>query len=234
MPWGAGAAALLRCDAEAGLSAGAPAVASSVLAGASRVLAALEDHGFAFAKVDPPIAYEDPNEHVLNLRLHVETGPSVTIGEIQIAGLKRVQESLLRKRLKVHTGDLYSAARVEQARKDLFGLGVFAAVSVKLGETPDLGRVSVTFLVQERPRHAVGLRAAYSSDLGGSGGVSWSDRNLFGNAEQLNLAASVINIGGDDATGVGYDLSAKLVVPEVGHRDQSLQFAVGAKDASLP
>ena len=69
--------------------------------------------------------------------------------------------------------------------------------------------------------------------MGGSGGVTWTDRNVFGNAEQLTVAASIINLGGSDTTGVGYDTSAKLLLPEFGRRDQSLQFAVGALKQSL-
>jgi translocation and assembly module TamA len=88
--------------------------------------------------------------------------------------------------------------------------------------------VPVTFVVTERKRHAVSLTAAFSSDLGGSGGVTWSDRNVFGNAEQLNIAASIINLGGSDTNGVGYDVTAKYLIPDFGHRDQSLQFSVGA------
>jgi translocation and assembly module TamA len=90
------------------------------------------------------------------------------------------------------------------------------------------GGVPVTFVVTERKRHAVSLTAAFSSDLGGSGGVTWSDRNVFGNAEQLNVAASIINLGGSDTNGVGYDVTAKFILPDFGHRDQSLQFSVGA------
>jgi len=33
---------------------------------------------------------------------------------------------------------------------------------------------------------------------------------VFGNAEQLTFAASVINLGGSDTTGTGYDTSVKL------------------------
>ena len=54
--------------------------------------------------------------------------------------------------------------------------------------------------MSERPRHAVSLSAGYSSDLGGSAGVTWSDRNVRGNGEQLNLSATVINLGGTAAT----------------------------------
>ena len=52
----------------------------------ARLLTALENHGYAFAKVDPPVAHEDPDKHVLNLSFHVVTGPRVQIGEIRLRG----------------------------------------------------------------------------------------------------------------------------------------------------
>jgi translocation and assembly module TamA len=216
------------------LAPGAAAVAADVLAGGARLLTALENQGYAFAKVDPPVALEDPERHLLNLSFHVATGPRVQIGEIRFAGLKRVHEQLVRRRLLLHTGESYSALAVEKARKDLLVLGVFSSVSVQLANAPDPeGRVPITFLMRERKRHAVSFNAGYSSDLGGSAGVTWSDRNVRGNAEQLNLSAAVTNLGGTATTGIGYDLSAKYIIPEFAHRDQALQFAVGAIRQSL-
>ena len=216
------------------LSPGQPAVAAEVLAGGARLLTALDNHGYAFARVDPPVAYEDADKHVLNLSFHVVTGPHVQIGEIRFEGLQRVKERLVRRRLLLHTGEPYSALAVEHARKDLLTLGVFSTVSVRLADSPDAeGRVPVTFQMTERRRHAVSLSGGYSSDLGGSAGVSWSDRNVRGNAEQLNLSASIINLGGTASTGIGYDTSAKYIIPEFAHRDQSLQFAIGALKQSL-
>jgi translocation and assembly module TamA len=211
------------------LSPGAPAVASDVLAGGARLLTALQNQGYAFAKVDPPIAYEDPDRRVLDLNFHVVTGPAVKIGEIRFEGLRGVHESRVRQRLLLHTGERYSALMVEQARKDLLALGVFGAVTVALPEAPDAeGRVPVTFRVRERRKRAVTLTAAYSTDLGGSGGVTWADRNLSGKADQLNLSASAINLGGTATNGVGYDTSAKYLLTDFRRRDQSLQFSVGA------
>jgi translocation and assembly module TamA len=74
----------------------------------------------------------------------------------------------------------------------------------------------------------VTLNAGYSSDLGGSAGATWTDRNVLGNAQQLTFGASVINVGGSATTGVGYDTSGKFLMPEVGHRDQSLQVSIEA------
>ena len=217
-----------------GLSTGQTAVAQNVLTGAARLLTVLQEDGYAFAKVDPPVAYEAADAPVLDLKFQVSAGNKVKIGGIRIEGLQRVHERLLRSRLLLHTGDQYRPSAIERARRDLLALNVFGQVSVQVGtEADDTGGVPVTFKIRERARHAVTVSAAYSSDLGGSGGVTWTDRNVFGNAEQLSLAASVINLGGSDTTGIGYDTSAKLLIPEFGHRDQSLQFAVGAIKQSL-
>jgi translocation and assembly module TamA len=216
------------------LKTGAPAVATEVLGAGSRLLTALQEHGYAFAKVDPPVAYEDPTQPLLDVIFHVDAGQQLNIGEIHVVGLQRLHEKLVRRRLLLHTGQQYSASAVEAARKDLLGIAPLASVTVRLGTAVDAtGGVPITFDFRERPRHAVALSAAYSSDLGGSGGVTWTDRDVFGNAEQLAIAASVINLGGSAANGAGYDTSAKLTLPNFGHRDQSLQFAVGAIKQSL-
>ncbi|HEX3397236.1 MAG TPA: BamA/TamA family outer membrane protein [Steroidobacteraceae bacterium] len=212
-----------------GLSTGQPAVAGAVLAGGSRLLAALQEQGYAFAQVDPPVAYQAADAPVLDLSFHVVPGSKVNIGDIHIRGLRRVHESLVRKRLLLHTGDPYKPSVIEATRRDLLGMNVFGQVSVEVGSKADeSGGVPITFRMRERLRHAISVSAAYSSDLGGSGGATWTDRNVFGNAEQLTFAASVINLGGNDTTGIGYDTSVKYLIPDFLHRDQSLQFAVGA------
>jgi hypothetical protein len=158
----------------------------------------------------------------------------VTIGEIRIEGLKRVHEKLVRHRLTLRSGQQFSSKAIEAARRDLLALGPFAAINVEVGNAVDhTGGVPVTFDFRERKRHAVSLSAAYSTDLGGSGGVSWTDRNVFGNAEQLKISANVLNLGGSASSGIGYDTSAKFTIPDFHHRDQSLQITVGALNQSL-
>jgi translocation and assembly module TamA len=212
------------------LETGAPAVAADVLAAGDRLLTALEDQGYAFAKVDTPIAYEDPPNRVLDVQFHVETGDPVKLGEIRIRGLKKMKESVVRKRLLVHTGEPYGASKIEAARKDLLALGVFSSVSVRLGTKADTeGRVPVTFNARERAGHAVSVSGAYSSDLGGSTGVSWTKRNVSGKADSLTLSATAINLGGGTSSnGIGYDVNGKYLIPDWKQRDQSLQVAVGA------
>jgi translocation and assembly module TamA len=217
-----------------GLTVGQPAVAATVLAGGARLLTALQENGYAFAKVDAPVAFEAADAPVLDVSFHVTSGRKVNIGEIRLEGLQRVHQSLVLRRLLLHSGEQFKPSIIEHARQDLLALSVFAQVSVQIGaQADDSGGVPITFKIRERLRHAFNLSAAYSSDLGGSGGIGWSDRNVFGNAEQLTFAASVINLGGSDATGIGYDTSVKYLIPEFLRRDQSLQITLGALKQSL-
>ena len=212
-----------------GLSSGQPAVAATVLAGGAHLLSAMQEQGYAFAQVDAPVAYEAADAPVLDVSFHVVAGAKVRIGEIHVEGLQRVHESLVRRRLLLHSGEIYKPSAIEAARHDLLGMNVFSQVSVQVGSKADeSGDVPITFKLRERLRHSINLSAAYSSDLGGSGGVTWTDRNVFGNAEQLSVTANLTNLGGSDTTGTGYDTGVKYVIPDFLHRDQSLQFAVSA------
>ncbi len=216
-----------------GLSPGAPAVASEVLAAGGALQSALQDAGYAFAKVEKPIAYEKPAQRVLDLVFKVTTGPRVRIGDIRLEGLKEVHESLVRRRLLVHPGELYDAAAIEKAREDLLTLGVFTMASVQLGAADREGRAPLTFTLQEAKRYTVGVSAAYSSDLGGSLGANWSDRNVFGNAQRLDISASAINLGGSAATGLGYDAQIGYTIPDFRRRDQSLRSFLQAQRQQL-
>jgi len=221
-------------DAKLPLTTGAPAVAAQILAAGENLQTALEDQGYAFAKVDPPVAQEIPAERVLDVSFHVTAGARVNIGAIKFRGLKKMKEPFVRQRLLVHTGELYGAGKIERARKDLLALGVFTSVTVQVDEKADSnGQVPITFRVRERLLHAVSLSAAYSTDLGGSSGVTWTQRNMSGRGDSLTLGANVLNLGGTASNGVGYDVTAKYLLPEFGHRDQSLQLAVEAINQSL-
>src|ERR1700722_16993137 len=135
------------------LRSGAPAIAADVLAAGNRVLTTLQNQGYAFAKVDPPVAYEDQTLPVLDVSFHVEAGARVKIGEIRLVGLKRVHEKLVRRRLTLHSGQLFNPSAIEATRRDLLALGPFDAINVQVGTAVDsTGGVPITFALHERKR----------------------------------------------------------------------------------
>ena len=92
----------------------------------------------------------------------------------------------------------------------------------------------MTFQIRERPAsHLRCLGEPTRPTSGGSGTVNWGDRDVFGNAEQFNVSASITGLGGSSTNGIGYDVPVKYILPDFGHRDQSLQFAVEAVKQDL-
>jgi translocation and assembly module TamA len=211
------------------LHPGQPAVAATVLSAGGAVLSALREDGYALAKLDPPVAILVPAQDALDVSFHVTAGPRVDLGAITLTGLGDVNPRYVRRRLLVRPGQLFQPSKIEAARQDLASAGVFSGVVVRASPKLDAaGALPLTFDFAERPRHAVSLTVAYSTDLGGSVGATWSDRNLFGNAEQLNLSAAMTGLGGSAVTGIGYDVTAQLVKPDFLRRDQQLEFDLGA------
>ena len=215
-----------------GLHAGQPAVASDVLAAQGRLLSALREDGDALAEVDTPVATLNPSARTLDIVYTVRTGPRVDIGAIRLAGLRQVNERFIRRRLLVHSGELYQPSRIEAARQDLASIGIFSDVQVRTGQGTDQarldpeGRIPLDFTFAEAKRHTVSAQVGYSTDLGGSAGVTWTHHNLLGNAEQLELAAIATGLGGTSQQGLGYDIYANLTKPDFLQRDQNLILRV--------
>lgn len=207
-----------------GLQTGDPALARAVLDAGPQLVAALQEDGYALAKVDGPDAAADDRAHTIDVTYKVTSGPQVLLGEISFQGLKDVHESFVRRALLVHSGDRYRTSRIEEARQALAGLGVFSGVNVRAADhlSPD-GRIPLIFDVQERPQHAVTISGTYSTDLGINLGTTWSHRNLFGNAEQLNLTVAGSGLGNANA-GLGYNLAAQYIQPLFLERNQVLEF----------
>jgi translocation and assembly module TamA len=215
------------------LESGQPAMAADVLAAQGRLLAALRAAGYPMAKVPVPIALLHPDQNLLDVEFQPETGPKADIGPITFTGLKHMNESFIRRRLLLHEGEQYSPQAIERARADLSSIGVFSVVrAVPANELDSEGQLPINFDLTERPLHAVDATVAYSTDLGFNFSTSWHDRNLFGNAEQLNLRAGAL-LGGDAVTKPGYNIGAQFLKPDFLVRDQTLEVDIDAVDQSL-
>jgi len=215
------------------LPSGAPATAAAVLAAQARLLAALREQGYALAKVELPPATLHPNESLLDVSFQVFSGPQLDIGPITLSGLHDINEDFVRHRMRLQPGQRFTPEAIEQARSDLAALGVFSVVRAVPADQADAeGRLPLAIDVTERPLHAVDLSAGYSTDLGVNVGAGWHHRNLFGDAEQLNLTGAV-QLGGTAVRKPGYVFGAQFIRPDFPARDQSLEIDLGAVKQSL-
>ncbi len=208
-------------------------MATAVLTAQQVLLTEIREAGHPLATVELPPVTLRPAENLLDVTFKVTAGPYANIGQIEIKGLKTVDENYVRRRLLLQPGQRFSPIHVEAAREDLASLGVFSVVRVEPAEhlAPD-GSIPILVDVTERPLHAVDATVGYSTDLGANFDVGWHHRNLLGNAEQLNLTAGM-QLGGDAVHRPGYHFGAQFIKPDFLTRDQSLELDLSAIKQSL-
>lgn len=215
------------------LKPGQPAMAAHILAGQSHLLDALRSDGYPLATVPVPVATVHLDQDVLDVDFRPDAGPKAAIGPISFTGLKHMNEGFVRKRLLLRQGEPFSPQAIEKARQDLASIGVFAVVRAEPASALDRnGQLPISFDLTERPLHSVDVGVAYSTDLGVDFTTGWHDRNLFGNAEQLNLTGA-FQLGGDAVAKPGYSAGAQFLKPDFLMRDQTLETDVNAVDQSL-
>jgi translocation and assembly module TamA len=215
------------------LQPGQPAVAAQILTAQSRLLDALRADSYPLAKVPTPIAILHPDQNLLDVTFQPDPGPKADIGPISLTGLKDMNEAFVRQRLLIHQGEPFNPQAIETARSDLSSIGVFSVVRAETASALDpQGQLPITFDLTERPLHAVELGLGYSTDLGANITTTWRDRNLFGNAEQLNLTAAY-QAGGDAIIRPGYQVGAQFLKPDFLERDQQLELDLNAIKQSL-
>lgn len=215
------------------LASGAPAVAADVLAARDRLLNAIREDGYPMARVDLQPVTLRPSENAVDVAFDAATGPRADIGPIQINGLEAMHEDFVRRRLLLHQGEQFSPSAIDAARQDLMSLGVFSQVRMEpAGQLDAQGNLPITIAVTERKLHSVDVGVAYSTDLGINLNAGWHDRNLFGNAEQLNLTGAV-DLGGTAVNGLGYRFNAQFIKPDFLARDQQLEVDLTALKQNL-
>jgi translocation and assembly module TamA len=229
------------------LKPGDAAKAAPVIGAAAKLETKLRNSGYAFAKVAEPIAIADTRRHTLAIKYPVTMGERVVIGQITYTGMQHMSGKFVARHVKLRPGQPYSETILNQARDSLLGLGVFSSVATHTATGPNPpGEVPVTILVHEQKLHAVSIGASYSTDLGIDADVSWMDRDLFGEAQNLTISLGATGLGGTGSTrnatygkhnyGIkpGYDAKAVYRVPDFINRTQSITATIEALKEYLP
>ncbi len=154
--------------------------------------AVLADRGYAFAQVSGRVDITLARHEAL-IRFEIAAGPKAVFGPITISGLERVPEDKVRASLSIAAGDDYSAAALEDARRALVNLGVFASVTLETDTAdPASRRVPVHFVLREAPPRTLRLGAGARLDavgLSGSLTAGWEDRNFLGGLRHFSIEA---------------------------------------------
>ena len=152
----------------------------------------LADNGYAYARVTGRVDV-DLARHEARLRFELAAGPRAVFGPVRIHGLEQIPEDKVRAALLIAPGQPYSASALEDARRALVNLGVFASVNVESDlHDPGVHAVPIEFNVQETAPRTVRLGGGARLDaleLSSSLTASWEHRNFLGGLRRLSIEA---------------------------------------------
>jgi len=191
--------------------------------------------GHAWAKVDGVV---DVNRDRARARITLTAtlGPLATYGEVRIRGTVRVDPRRVMLHTGLHAGDRYSPQALEEARGQIYSLGVFSSVRVEVEhrrEHPEIADLVVT--VKETTFNEVRVGAGFgleSQRQDAHASVTYARHNWLGGLRTLRLRiepAYVVMPVVWDVRRQGLALTAEAVLtqPDVIWPLTQLKFTLG-------
>ncbi len=165
---------------------------------------ALQNRGYPF-----PTVYRGFSvlyaERTAQVEFLVDPGPAARIDSIEIIGPPDLDPTLVQKTLRLRPGQPFNQAALYQSQQELYRMGVFDFVDVRLSDSvpsgPDDSLVTVRVQVSRGRLHSVRGGAGYGTSDCFRTLASWTGRNFLGGGRSLALTAGFSKIG----TGAPFD-----------------------------
>lgn len=116
------------------LKPGMPFINDDWSSAKSGLLDAVSGRDFYYARLDPTQATVDPQAAQADLSVTVDSGPPVRLGDLQVIGLRRVPESLIRRYVQYDPGDPYDQRQLEDWQQALQSTTFFRGAFVTLAD----------------------------------------------------------------------------------------------------
>ena len=143
-----------------------------------------QNEGYLYSNVVPFVRQNeavDGEAPTVDAGWAIEEGPQAYINRVNIVGNEYTYSRVIRDKIFILPGDVYSQERIIQSFQSISSLGYFEPM-----EPPDIipdqtGDVDVTFTVTERPTGAINFGTSVGGYGGGlSGFIGYDQPNLFG------------------------------------------------------
>ena len=189
------AATMAAARAALALKPNAPGRAVDVIAAEGRVIAVLQEHGYADAAAQPRVVTVDHADTSLVAVYHVAAGAVVRMDGLQLDHVGRTSRRWLRKLTPWKVNEVYRPELVAELERRLLDTQAYDAVTVALAPKPDAdGRRPVVVNLADRPRGALDFSAGYSTTEGADFDVRYSIFNRLRRADTLTLQARLAEI----------------------------------------
>ncbi len=148
--------------------------------------AAAAEQGEPFGQIRPRID-RDPKTRTISVVYAVERGPREYIERIDFTGNFTTRDEVIRREFRIAEGDAYNKVMVEQAKQRLMKTGFFKDVKIakEKGSTPD--RTVLNVALEEQQTGELSFAVGYSTAAGIIGDVTYTERNLMGTGQYLQV-----------------------------------------------
>lgn len=154
------------------------------------VLDRYTERGYLFADVTPVTDIKREGNTV-DVTLEILEGKQAFIQRIEIAGNVRTRDKVLRRKLRLVEGDVFSSERLRISRRNLEGLGFFEEVKIDTRRTAEPDKVDVLVDVKEKATGSFSIGGGFSSADGVIGVATISQSNLFGLGKRVSLSGQL-------------------------------------------
>ncbi|MDD5497652.1 MAG: BamA/TamA family outer membrane protein [Atribacterota bacterium] len=149
-----------------------------------RISQLYKDRGLILAQVEKI----DFNQNTGVLLLRLAEG---FIEEIKITGNEKTVDRVIRRELEVEPGELFDFSKVKKSLQDIYNLGFFEDVSMKLEPGSEENLIVLVIEVKEKSTGVLGGGGGYSSGEGLFAYASIKESNLFGRGQSIEAKLEV-------------------------------------------
>jgi len=150
-----------------------------------------QNEGYLYSQVVPFVRQNEAVEGevpTVDVGWTIEEGSQAYINRVNIVGNEYTYSRVIRDKIFILPGDVYSQERIVQSFQSIGSLGYFEPMEVPSIVPNDAGDVDVTFRVTERPTGAINFGTSVGGGTGGlSGFVGYDQPNLFGQGKTGSL-----------------------------------------------
>ena len=178
-----------------GATPGQPARAELVVGARQRLMETLANMGYPLAKVVEQSAVVDHADNSMSVVIEITPGDLSRFGSLELVGATSVEGDYIESFIPWQEGDIFDRSKLNTARQQLLGTGLFEAVAFERPNQVDAeGKLPVTVRVKERKHRSIGLGGGWSSDEGFTFEAEWEHRNMFGREERLSYSGEISEI----------------------------------------
>lgn len=135
------------------------------------------------------------------------------VSRIEISGLKRTRQSLIRRQIRVKNGDVFDAAKLRRDLNRIYDLSFFDDATFKVDDDPALpGSVIVTYLLKEKRTGQLSFGVGFDSR---------SKLSVFGTVSQNNIGGTGKRALASVETGSRRNYEVSYGNPFVGNKNSS-------------